>query len=145
VDDAADPAKVVPIVENAKTQRYGTCNTAESLLVARDVAQRFLPDIGRALAAHEVEMRADAAARGILGEADIDGALLKEAAESDWSEEYLAPILAVKIVAGLDEAIEHINTYSSGHTEAIVSENHSHAMRFLREVDSASVMINAST
>lgn len=145
VDDAADPAKVVPIVENAKTQRYGTCNTAESLLIARKVAKQFLPDIGRALAAKGVEMRVDSESHAILAEAGINGELLKEAAESDWSEEYLAPIIAVKIVAGLDEAITHINTCSSGHTETIISENHSHAMRFLREIDSASVMINAST
>jgi glutamate-5-semialdehyde dehydrogenase len=145
VDDAADPAKVVPIVENAKTQRYGTCNTAESLLVARGVARRFLPDIGRMLATHRVEMRCCAESLVILSEAGIDAALLKTAQESDWSEEYLAPIIAVKVVAGLDEAIAHINRYSSGHTEAIVSEHYTHAMRFLREVDSASVMINAST
>ena len=145
VDDAADPAKVVPIVANAKTQRYGTCNTAESLLVARGVAQRFLPDIGRMLAGHGVEMRGCAESLAILSEAGIDASLLKPAQASDWDEEYLAPILAVKVVAGLDEAIEHINAHSSGHTEAIVSENYTHAMRFLREVDSASVMINAST
>ena len=145
VDDAADPAKVVPVVENAKTQRYGTCNTAESLLVARSVAQRFLPDIGRMLAGHGVEMRGCAESLAILTDAGIDAARLRAAQESDWGEEYLAPIIAVKVVSGLDEAIAHINRYSSGHTEAILSENYSHAMRFLREVDSASVMINAST
>ncbi|MBA4742556.1 MAG: glutamate-5-semialdehyde dehydrogenase [Azoarcus sp.] len=145
VDDAADPAKVVPIVENAKTQRYGTCNTAETLLVARGVAQRFLPDIGRMLAGHGVEMRCCAESMAILTDAGVDAARLVPAQESDWDEEYLAPILAVKVVAGLDEAIAHINMHSSGHTEAIVSENHTRAMRFLREVDSASVMINAST
>jgi len=145
VDDAADPAKVVPIVENAKTQRYGTCNTAETLLVARAVAQRFLPDIGRMLAGHGVEMRACPESLAILGGAGIDPARLRPAQDSDWDEEYLAPILAVKVVAGVDEAIAHINAHSSGHTEAIISENHTHAMRFLREVDSASVMINAST
>jgi|SRR5690554_251098 len=145
VDDAADPAKVVSIVENAKTQRYGTCNTAESLLVARKVAKQFLPDIGRAMIAKGVEMRVDSESRTILAEAGIADKLLREATESDWGEEYLAPIIAIKIVADLDEAITHINTYSSGHTEAIISENHSHAMRFLREIDSASVMINAST
>src|SRR5690554_1680266 len=145
VDDAADPAKVVSIVENAKTQRYGTCNTAESLLVARKVAKQFLPDIGRAMIAKGVEMRVDSESRTILAEAGIADKLLREATESDWGEEYLAPIIAIKIVADLDEAITHINTYSSGHIEAIISENHSHAMRFLREIDSASVMINAST
>ena len=145
IDDEADPAKVVPIVENAKTQRYGTCNTAESLLVARDIADLYLPEIARMLAAKGVEMRCCAESLALLREAGIAGAKLVEATETDWFEEYLAPIIAVKIVAGLDEAIEHINTCSSGHTEAIVTENHSHAMRFLREVDSASVMVNAST
>ena len=145
VDDAADPAKVVPIVENAKTHRYGTCNTAESLLVARQVAGRHLPAIGAALAAKGVEMRCCPESVAILRETGIDAGLLREANETDWSEEYLAPIIAVRVVDGIDAAIAHINTYSSGHTEAIITENHSHAMRFLREVDSASVMINAST
>ncbi|MBX3684584.1 MAG: glutamate-5-semialdehyde dehydrogenase [Rhodocyclaceae bacterium] len=145
VDDAADPAKVVPIVENAKTHRYGTCNTAESLLVARQVAGRHLPAIGAALAAKGVEMRCCPESLAILRETGIDAGLLREANETDWSEEYLAPIIAVRVVDGIDAAIAHINTYSSGHTEAIITENHSHAMRFLREVDSASVMINAST
>ena len=145
VDDAADPAKVVPIVDNAKTHRYGTCNTAESLLVARRVAGRHLPAIGAALAGKGVEMRCCPESLAILREAGIDAGLLKEASEADWSEEYLAPIIAVRVVDGIDAAIAHINTYSSGHTEAIITENHSHAMRFLREVDSASVMINAST
>jgi glutamate-5-semialdehyde dehydrogenase len=145
IDDEADPAKVVPIVENAKTQRYGTCNTAESLLVARDIADLYLPEIARMLTAKGVEMRCCDESLALLREAGIAGAKLVEATEADWREEYLAPIIAVKIVAGLDEAIEHINTCSSGHTEAIVTENHSHAMRFLREVDSSSVMVNAST
>ena len=145
IDDEADPAKVVPIVENSKTQRYGTCNTAESLLVARDVADIYLPEIARTLAAKGVEMRCCAESLALLREAGIAGAKLVEATAADWREEYLAPIIAVKIVAGLDEAIEHINTCSSGHTEAIVTENYSHAMRFLREVDSSSVMVNAST
>ncbi len=145
IDEDADPAKVVPIVENAKTQRYGTCNTAESLLVARPVATLFLPVIGRMLAGHGVEMRACAESLAILREAGIANAKLVAANESDWGEEFLAPIIAVKVVAGVDEAIAHINAYSSQHTEAIVSENYSHAMRFLREVDSASVMVNAST
>ena len=145
IDDEADPAKVVPIVENAKTQRYGTCNTTESLLVARNVADIYLPEIGRMLAAKGVEMRCCAESLALLREACIDGAKLVAATEADWREEYLAPIIAVKIVDGLDAAIAHINTYSSGHTEAIVTENYSHAMRFLREVDSSSVMVNAST
>jgi glutamate-5-semialdehyde dehydrogenase len=145
IDDAADPAKVVPIVENAKTQRYGTCNTAESLLVAASVAERFLPDIGHALASHGVEMRACPTALALLRSAGIDARLLVEARDADWHEEYLAPIIAIKVVSGLDAAIMHINACSSGHTEAIVTENYTHAMRFLREVDSASVMVNAST
>jgi glutamate-5-semialdehyde dehydrogenase len=145
VDLDADPAKVVPIVENAKTQRYGTCNTAESLLVARDVAARLLPGIGRMLAAKDVEMRSCAESLAILREADIPGEKLKAATEQDWYEEYLGPIIAVKIVADVGEAIAHINTFGSGHTEAIITENYTRAMRFLREVDSASVMVNAST
>ncbi|MDT3670731.1 MAG: glutamate-5-semialdehyde dehydrogenase [Aromatoleum sp.] len=145
IDSDADPAKVVPIVENAKTQRYGTCNTAESLLVARDVAARFLPEIGRMLAAKDVEMRGCAESLSILREAGVSEQKLRAATEQDWHEEYLAPVIAVKVVADIDDAIAHINNYSSGHTEAIVSENYTKAMRFLREVDSSSVMINAST
>ena len=145
IDDHADPGKVVAIVENAKTHRYGTCNTAESLLIAEAVAARFLPSIGAALAAKQVEMRACSQALPVLRASGIGEDVLKQASESDWREEYLAPIISVKVVDGLDEAITHINTYSSGHTEAIVTEHHGHAMRFLREVDSASVMINAST
>ncbi|WP_407280161.1 glutamate-5-semialdehyde dehydrogenase [Aromatoleum evansii] len=145
VETEADPAKVVPIVENAKTQRYGTCNTAESLLVDRAVAARFLPEIARMLATKDVEMRGCNESLAILREAAIPGARLVAATEQDWSEEYLAPIIAIKLVSGIDEAIAHINTYSSGHTEAIITENYTRAMRFLREVDSASVMVNAST
>jgi glutamate-5-semialdehyde dehydrogenase len=145
VDDDADPAKALRIVDNAKTQRYGTCNTAESLLVARAAAASLLPEIGRMLAAKGVELRGCAESLALLRAAGIDQAMLKPAVEQDWYEEYLAPIIAVRVVAGLDEAIEHINTYSSAHTEAIVTENYSRALRFLREVDSASVMVNAST
>lgn len=145
VDDEADPAKIVSIVENSKTQRYGTCNTAESLLVSRTIADLCLPAIGTMLATKGVEMRACPEALALLREADIAASKLVAATEQDWSEEYLAPIIAIKIVAGLDEAIAHINTYSSGHTESIITENYTHAMRFLREVDSASVMVNAST
>src|SRR5574343_699221 len=119
----ADPAKALKIVENAKTQRYGTCNTAESLLVARSVAAALLPPIAAMLTAKGVEIRGCAETRALVPNA-------KEATEADWGEEYLAPIIAVKVVAGLDEAIEHINKYSSSHTEAIVTENHTHAMRF---------------
>ncbi|HOB47177.1 MAG TPA: glutamate-5-semialdehyde dehydrogenase [Zoogloea sp.] len=145
IDEFADLTKALAIVENAKTQRYGTCNTTESLLVDAAVAAAQLPAIGAMLAAKGIELRACPAALDILHKAGIAETQLKEATESDWSEEFLAPIISVKIVAGLDAAIEHINRYSSGHTEAIVSENYTHAMRFLREVDSASVMINAST
>ena len=145
VETEADPAKVVPIVENAKTQRYGTCNTAESLLIDRTVAARFLPEIARMLAAKEVEMRGCSESLAILRDAAIPGARLVAATEQDWSEEYLAPIIAIKVVSDIDEAIAHINTFSSGHTEAIITENYTRAMRFLREVDSSSVMVNAST
>ncbi|MDO9597850.1 MAG: glutamate-5-semialdehyde dehydrogenase [Azoarcus sp.] len=145
VDDEADPAKIVPIVENSKTQRYGTCNTTESLLVSRTVADLCLPAIGTMLAGKGVEMRACPESLVLLREAGIASEKLIAATEQDWSEEYLAPIIAIKVVTGLDEAIAHINTYSSGHTESIITENYTHAMRFLREVDSASVMVNAST
>jgi glutamate-5-semialdehyde dehydrogenase len=145
IDDDADEAKILPIVENSKTQRYGTCNTAESLLIARSVAKQFLPAVGKMLAGKGVEMRGCAESLVILREAGIDNAKLVAATEQDWFEEYLAPIIAVKVVDGLDAAIDHINTYSSQHTDSIVSENYTKAMRFLREVDSASVMVNAST
>ncbi|MCU0840266.1 MAG: glutamate-5-semialdehyde dehydrogenase [Thiobacillaceae bacterium] len=145
VDDRADLAKAVRIVENAKTQRYGTCNTTESLLVARGVADRVLPELGRMLAGHGVEMRGCAETLGILGAAAIAGANIRAATEQDWDEEYLAPIIAVKVVDGLDEAICHINAHGSQHTDAIVTEDYSRARRFLREVDSSSVMVNAST
>ncbi len=145
VDDRADLDKAVRIVENAKTQRYGTCNTAESLLVARGIADVALPAIGRMLTHHGVEMRCCPEALTLLQRADLPGARLVAATEQDWSEEYLAPIIAVKVVAGLDEAIAHINTYGSQHTDAIVTEDYGRARRFLREVDSSSVMVNAST
>jgi glutamate-5-semialdehyde dehydrogenase len=145
VDDRADPAKAIRIVENAKTQRLGTCNTAESLLVARGVAATLLPELGRMLTGHGVELRACPEALAILQRADIPGARLVAASEQDWYEEYLAPIISIKVVAGLDEAIAHINTYGSQHTDAIVTEDYGRARRFLREVDSSSVMVNAST
>ncbi|HSD38892.1 MAG TPA: glutamate-5-semialdehyde dehydrogenase [Rhodocyclaceae bacterium] len=145
IDDDADEVKILPIVENSKTQRYGTCNTAEGLLIARSVAKRFLPAIGKMLAGKGVEMRGCAESLAILREAGIDNAKLVAATEQDWFEEYLAPVIAVKVVDGLNAAIDHINTYSSQHTDSIVSENYTKAMRFLREVDSASVMVNAST
>ena len=145
VDDEADPTRIVPIVENSKTQRYGTCNTTESLLVSRTIADLCLPAIGTMLASKGVEMRACPESLALLTEAGIAANKLVAATEQDWSEEYLGPIIAVKIVSGVDEAIAHINTYSSGHTESILTENYTNAMRFLREVDSASVMVNAST
>jgi len=145
VDDRADLAKAVKIVENAKTQRYGTCNTTESLLVARGVAAAALPDIGRMLAGKGVEMRCCQEALDILQAAGVDAGKLKVATEQDWFEEYLAPIIAVKVVDGLDAAIFHINTHGSQHTDAIVTEDYTRARRFLREVDSSSVMVNAST
>ncbi|MDR2015301.1 MAG: glutamate-5-semialdehyde dehydrogenase [Azoarcus sp.] len=145
IDDEADPAKIVPIVENAKTQRYGVCNTIETLLVSRKAAASALPEIAAMLALKGVEMRCCEESLALLRQAGIPGAKLAAAREEDWGEEYLAPILAVRIVSGLDEAIAHINAWSSGHTEAIVTENHTHAMRFLREVDSSSVIVNAST
>ena len=144
VDDYADPAKVVPLVENAKTQRYGTCNTAETLLLAQRHAP-LLANIGRMLAAKGVEMRACPGALELLQKAAIDGARLVAAQDSDWGEEYLAPVIAIKLVGSLDEAIAHINRHSSAHTETIITEHYGHAMRFLREVDSSSVMVNAST
>ena len=145
VDDRADLDKALRIVENAKTQRLGTCNTAESLLVARDVAAAALPAIGRMLAGHGVEMRACPEALAILEQAAIPGARLTTATEQDWYEEYLAAIISIKVVDGIDAAIEHINTYGSQHTDAIVTEDYGRARRFLREVDSSSVMVNAST
>ena len=142
IDDAADPDKAIRIADNAKTQRYSPCNTMETLLVAEDIAGRILPPLGRIYADKGVELRGDARSREILATAGID---CREATEEDWRTEYLAPILAIRVVAGIDAAIDHIATYGSQHTDAIVTEHHGRAMRFLREVDSASVMINAST
>lgn len=143
VDDPCDLDMAVRVTDNAKTQKYSPCNATESLLVARGVAAAFLPRIGAVFAAKGVEMRCCPEAKALL--AGVPGALLKDATEQDWFEEYLAPIISVKVVAGLDEAIAHINRYSSHHTEAILTTDHRHAQRFLREVDSSSVMVNAST
>ncbi|BBL26519.1 MULTISPECIES: glutamate-5-semialdehyde dehydrogenase [Comamonas] len=143
VDDPCDIAMAVTVADNAKTQKYSPCNASESLVVARGVAADFLPQIGAIYAAKGVEMRGDAEALAILQQ--VPDAKLVAATEQDWSEEYLAPIISVKVVAGVDEAIAHINRYSSGHTEAILTRDHMHAQQFLREVDSASVMVNAST
>ncbi len=143
VDDPCDIAMAVKVADNAKTQKYSPCNATESLLVARGAAADFLPKIGAIYAAKGVEMRVCAASRALLG--DVKGANLKDATEADWSEEYLAAVISIKVVEGVDEAITHINRYSSHHTDAILTTDHVHAQRFLREVDSASVMVNAST
>ena len=146
VDDPCDIAMAVKIAVNAKTQKYSPCNTTESLLVARGVAAEFLPRIGKAYKDKGVELRCDEMSMAILAaHPDTKDARLIAATEADWSTEYLAPIIAVRVVDGVDEAIAHINRYSSHHTEAIVTNHHVHAQRFLREVDSSSVMVNAST
>jgi len=143
VDDPCDIAMAVKVADNAKTQKYSPCNASEGLLVARGVAAEFLPQIGAVYAAKGVEMRCCPEAKKLL--AGVAGSNLKDATEQDWFEEYLAPIISIKVVAGLDEAIAHINHYSSHHTDAILTRDHMHAQRFLREVDSSSVMVNAST
>jgi glutamate-5-semialdehyde dehydrogenase len=143
VDDPCDIAMAVKVADNAKTQKFSPCNATESLLVARGVAASFLPKIGAIYAQKGVEMRCCPESKAML--TCVPGAQLKDATEQDWSEEYLAPIISVKVVAGVDEAIAHINRYSSHHTEAILTTDHRHAQRFLREVDSSSVMVNAST
>ncbi len=143
VDDPCDVAMAVKVADNAKTQKYSPCNASESLLVAQGVAAEFLPLIGKVYADKGVEMRCCPDAKAIL--AKVPGAQLVDATEQDWFEEYLAPIISIKVVPGLDAAIAHINHYSSHHTDAILTRDHMHAQRFLREVDSASVMVNTST
>ena len=138
IDDRADVEKAIRIADNAKTQRYGTCNTLETLLVHQDIAPQVLTPLARIYLDKGVELRGDAAARALVPQ-------MGEASEDDWYTEYLAPILAVRIVANLDAAMEHIATYGSQHTDAIVTEDITRARRFLREVDSSSVMVNAST
>lgn len=138
VDDEADLEKAIRIADNAKTHRYGVCNAMETLLVHAAIAPRLLPPLCKIYLDKGVELRGDQAARGIVPQ-------MKAATEEDWLTEYLAPILAIRVVAGLDAAIDHINTYGSLHTDSIVTENYTKAMRFLREVDSSSVMVNAST
>ncbi|HET8881863.1 MAG TPA: glutamate-5-semialdehyde dehydrogenase [Solimonas sp.] len=138
IDAHADPEKAIAVAVNAKTQRYGTCNTMETLLVDAPIAARVLPELARIYSEAGVELRGCAQTRKLLPQA-------KAASEDDWRTEYLAPILAIRIVDGLDQAIDHIETYGSHHTDSIVTENLTHARRFLREVDSSSVMINAST
>ncbi len=138
IDDCADLDKAIRIADNAKTQRYGTCNTMETLLVHEGIAEEVLPALCKIYLNKGVELRGDAASRAIVAQ-------MNEATEEDWHTEYLAPILSVRVVSGLDQAIEHIAVYGSQHTDAIITENYSCARRFLREVDSSSVMVNAST
>jgi glutamate-5-semialdehyde dehydrogenase len=143
VDDDADFDKALRILENSKTQRLGTCNTTESLLIARSVANAMLPKLATMLTAHNIEIRGCAETCTLLKQAGFTD--VKLATEEDFYTEYLAAIISCKVVSGLDEAIAHINQHSSQHTEAIVTENYTKARRFLREVDSSSVMVNAST
>jgi glutamate-5-semialdehyde dehydrogenase len=161
VDDPCDIAMAVRVADNAKTSKYSPCNATESLLVARGVAAEFLPLIGQIYAQKGVEMRCDAESLAIFesnqplavvshASVAIDSgvnapAKLVLATEQDWYEEYLAPIISIKVVADVTEAIAHINQYSSHHTDAILTRDHMHAQAFLREVDSASVMVNTST
>ncbi|PCI49666.1 MAG: glutamate-5-semialdehyde dehydrogenase [Moraxellaceae bacterium] len=138
IDEHADLEKAFNITLNSKTQRYGTCNTLETLLVSEAIAAEILPKLNQAFEEKQVELRGCPQTLKIL-------ATINSATEEDWNTEYLAPILSIRIVSGLDEAIDHINTYSSAHTDSIVTENYSHSQRFIAEVDSSSVMINAST
>jgi glutamate-5-semialdehyde dehydrogenase len=138
IDDRADLQKAVAIALNAKTHRYGVCNAMESLLVAESVANKVLPELAALYAEKNVELRGCDRTREIIASAVV-------ASEEDWGLEYLAPILSIKVVAGLEEAIEHINNYSSQHTEAIITEDQERANRFIRQVDSSSVIVNAST
>ena len=138
IDSGADLEMAQAIAVNAKTQRYGTCNTLETLLVAASEAQAVLPGLASAYGEAGVELRGCERARAILPDIHV-------ATEDDWYEEYLGPILAIRVVDDLDQAIAHINRYGSQHTDAIVTRDHPRAMRFLREVDSSSVMVNAST
>ncbi|WP_112488542.1 glutamate-5-semialdehyde dehydrogenase [Thiomonas sp. X19] len=145
VDAEVDLDMAVRVTDNAKTQRYSPCNAAESLLVARDAAAHFLPRIGTVFAQKGVEMRCCADSRALLQAVPGAAPLLRDATEADWGTEYLAPIISIKLVPDVDAAIAHINRYGSQHTDTILTSNHAHAMRFVREVDSATVMINAST
>ena len=147
VDDPCDIAMAVKVADNAKTQKYSPCNAAEGLLVAQGVAEAFLPRVGVIFAEKGVEMRCDPASAQVLIACDAikNKALIVPATEQDWFEEYLAPVISIKVVSGLDEAMAHINHYSSHHTDTIMTTDHQHAQRFLREVDSASVIVNAST
>ena len=143
VDDPCDLDMAVTVTDNAKTQKFSPCNASESLLVARGVAAQFLPRIGAIFAQKGIEMRVCPASKALLD--PIFGANVVDATEEDWRTEYLGPIISIRIVEGLEAAIAHINRYSSGHTEAILTRDHLHAQQFLREVDSSSVMVNTST
>ena len=138
LDAEADPGKALAVAYNAKCQRYGTCNTMETLLIHEGIAEKILPALSKIYFDKGVELRGDEVARGIVAQ-------IKEATEQDWYEEYLAPILSIRVVDGLDQAIDHITKYGSQHTDAIVTENYTRARRFLREVDSSSVMVNTTT
>ena len=138
IDDCADLKKALAIADNAKTHRYGVCNAMESLLIAESMATKVLPELAAIYTEKGVEMRGCDKTRAILPS-------IKEASEEDWSEEYLAPVLSIKIVSGIDQAIDHINEYGSQHTESIVTEDFNRGRRFIAEVDSSSVMLNAST
>jgi glutamate-5-semialdehyde dehydrogenase len=137
IDDRADPDKAIAIAVNAKTHRYGVCNAMETLLVATGIAEKVLPELARRYREHGVELRGCARTRDLIEAGP--------ATEDDWTTEYLAPVLAIRVVDGLDQAIEHIETHGSHHTDAIITEDYGRARRFLREVDSSSVMVNAST
>lgn len=145
IDERADLERAIRIADNAKTQRYGTCNTMEALLVHESIASRVLPPLARIFLDKGVELRCDAAAIAIVRAEAGGSPLVKEAAEQDYGTEYLAPVLSIKVVPSLDAAMEHIAKYGSQHTDAIVTEDEARAQRFLREVDSSSVMVNAST
>lgn len=138
IDEGADLDKAIRVADNAKTQRYGTCNTLETLLVHENIAREVLPPLCRIYLDKGVELRGDSVSRAIVPQ-------MKEASEEDWYMEYLAPILSVRVVSSLDQAVEHIAMYGSQHTDSIITEDYSRARRFLREVDSSSVMVNAST
>lgn len=138
IDNQADVDKAIRVAFNAKTQRYGTCNTMETLLVGRDLAACVLPPLAKLYQEHGVELRGCLTTYNMVSD-------IAPATEEDWTTEYLAPILSIRVVDGIDQAIEHIETYGSGHTDSIITEDLSHARRFIREVDSSSVMVNTST
>ncbi|WP_374564559.1 glutamate-5-semialdehyde dehydrogenase [Nitrosomonas sp.] len=138
IDDQADFDKAIKIADHAKTQRYGTCNTMETLLIHANMASNILPPLSKIYFDKGVELRGDETACRIIPQ-------MKAATESDWHEEYLGPVLSIRIVENLDQAIDHITRYGSQHTDAIVTENYTRARRFLREVDSSSVMVNTTT